>query len=77
MLHDLTAMKSMWTCTSCIEKLMAMHWRLQEAFLYRRHPNSRTFARIHQRLRKHGSFVPGERAGRPKRVTTRFEETVL
>jgi hypothetical protein len=47
----------------------------QEAFPHRRQPNSRTFTRVHQRLREQGSFTHGGRAGRPK--TPDVEERVL
>jgi hypothetical protein len=49
----------------------------QEAFPHRRQPDSRTFTRVHQRLRELGSFALGGREGRPKSVTTDVEERVL
>jgi hypothetical protein len=49
----------------------------QEALPLRRQPDSRTFTRVHQRLREYGSFAHGGRAGRPKSVTPDVEERVL
>jgi hypothetical protein len=49
----------------------------QEAFPHRRQPDSRTLTRVHQRLREHGSFAHGGRAGRPKSLTPDVEEMVL
>jgi hypothetical protein len=49
----------------------------QETFPHRRQPDSRTFTRVHQRLREYGSFAHGGRADRPKSVTPDVEERVL
>ena len=48
-----------------------------EAFPNRRHPDSRTFTRIHQRLRENGSFRHQERPGRPKTLAFDVDERVL
>ena len=48
-----------------------------EAFPNRRHPDSRPFTRIHQRLRESGSFRHQERPGRPKTLAPDVEESVL
>ena len=48
-----------------------------EAFPNRRHPGSRTFTRIHQRLRANGSFRHQERPGTPKTLASDVEESVF
>ena len=48
-----------------------------EAFPNRRHPDSRTFTRIHQRIRENGSLRHQERPGRPKILARDVEKSVL
>ena len=48
-----------------------------DTFPNRRHPDSRTFTRIHQSLRENGSFRHQERSGRLKTLAPDVEECVL
>lgn len=49
----------------------------QETYPGRRHPESRTFTRVHQRLRENGCFAYGRAVGRPARITPEVEDMVL
>ena len=48
-----------------------------ENFANRRHPDNRTFTRIHQRLRENGSFRLQELPCSPKTLAPDVEERVL
>ena len=48
-----------------------------ESFPNRRHPDSRTFTRVHQHLRENGSFRHHERPGGPKTLDPDVEERML
>ena len=48
-----------------------------EDFPNRRHPDSRTFTRIHHRLRENGSLRHQKRPGRPNILAPYVEEHVL
>ena len=55
---------------------MAMHCLYAGAFPNWRHPDSRTFTRIHQRLRENGSLRHKEQPCRPKTLPPDVEERV-
>ncbi|KAJ8885961.1 hypothetical protein PR048_012167 [Dryococelus australis] len=48
-----------------------------ETFPHRRHPERRTFIRIHQRLREYGTFAHNQRPGRPRSIAPDVEERIL
>ncbi|PSN39398.1 hypothetical protein C0J52_16579 [Blattella germanica] len=73
---EVTLMKRTLTCTSCMAKRMALHFRLHDC-MKKLQPERRTFTRLHQRLRENGSFAHHVREGRPRSITPDVEERVL